>query len=405
MTKKILVLSTYPIKNPQHGGQKRLAAIVNAYIDVGYTVKAVGIFDKAVYKDHTADDISLGISSAVEIRKNPWTGDIVCGRAIIDDPHVKEAMKKHLIEFAPNAIHLEQPFVYLGLEPLLLELGLSPTIIYGSQNVEAPMKREILESQYEPESEIYNTVKLIGECERRLVKQCDLLTACTKSDLETYWKMGADKKKTVLSQNGIDRLHTTEGDKHHWENIYKKNGIVTKILFIASAHPPSITGFIQMIGKGLGFLAPHQRMMIAGSVSDYFKNIFNTKNLDIGDATFWIRAVPCGRLSESSLGALIESCDVLVLPITEGGGSNLKTAEAIMANKKVVATSHALRSFEWAAKLPNIWIADTQDEFVAAIRQAIDTEIIPRTKLEEKKAEQVLWVNQLAEFRERIKKI
>lgn len=405
MTKKVLVLSTYPVKNPQHGGQKRLAAMVDAYTEAGYKVKAVGIFDKAVYKDHTTDDISLGISSAVKIRRSPWTGDIVCGKAIIDDPHVKDAMIKHLVEFAPHIIHLEQPFVFLGLEPLLSELGLSPIIVYGSQNVEGPMKREILESQYEPESEIHDIVNLIDECERRLVKRCDLLTACTKSDLEVYWKMGADKKKTVLSQNGIDRIHTTENDKHHWENIYNKNGIVTKILFIASAHPPSITGFVDMIGKGLGFLAPHQRMMIAGSVSDYFRSVFDEKNLDIGDATFWIRAVPCGRLSETSLGALIEGSDVIVLPITEGGGSNLKTAEAIMANKKVVATSHALRSFEWAAELPNLWVADTQDAFVTAIQRAIDAKTVARTKLEEKKAEQVLWVNQLAEFRERIQKI
>lgn len=405
MRKKVLVVSTYPIKEPQHGGQKRLSAMVDAYVKVGYTVKSVGVFDKAVYKDHTSDDISLGIASAVKIRKSPWTGDIVCGRAIIDDPHVKEAMTRQLVEFAPDIIHMEQPFVYLGLEPLLAELGLSPSIIYGSQNVEGPMKREILESQHEPESEIREIVKLIDECERRLVKRCDLLTACTTSDLAVYWSMGANKKKTVLSQNGINRSYTTESDKRHWENVYKKNGIVTKVLFIASAHPPSITGFVDMIGKGLGFLAPHQRMMIAGSVSDYFRSVFDSGNLDIGDSTFWIRAVPCGRLSEASLGALIESCDVIVLPITEGGGSNLKTAEAIIANKKVVATSHALRSFEWAAKLPNIWVADTQDEFVAAIQQAIDARIVKRTKAEAAKAEQVLWENQLAEFRERIKKL
>src|SRR5436189_111416 len=115
---KILLLSTYPIKNPKHGGQKRTSAIVEAY-------------------------------------KKKFTS-------------VKQQMTILLKSFTPDIIHIEQPFPYLGLQPLLEELNLKPKLVFGSQNIEAPMKREILESAGVPETEIKGAETLIKELEHSL---------------------------------------------------------------------------------------------------------------------------------------------------------------------------------------------------------------------------------------------
>lgn len=400
--KKVLLLSTYPISNPQHGGQKRLRAIYDAYNDNDFTVKAVGIFDQKVYKDHSKDDISLGVKSSTKAKSNPWTGDIISGSAIYNDASVKKAIIRLMNNFKPDIIHVEQPFIYIGLKPLLDELNISPFLIYGSQNLEGPMKREILEGQYLPRSEVDEAVNETERCEYEIVKDCSLLVACTDSDRLAYIKMGAKKEKIVLAQNGIEASHTNDEDIRYWERIMKKHGIEQTFLFIASAHPPSITGFVDAIGKGLGFLKTHQRILIAGSVSDYFKESFNENNLNPYDVTFWLRAYACGRLSESRLGALLKVSDVILLPITEGGGSNLKTAEALIADKKIVTTSHALRSFEWAADLPNIWIADDQESFRKAMVAALDAPKKKRSQKQMEKVQSVLWTNQLREFKERI---
>jgi hypothetical protein len=60
----------------------------------------------------------------------------------------------------------------------------------------------------------------------------------------------------------------------------------------------------------------------------------------------WARVFNWDRVSEKTLSALIEEASCVLLPMTSGGGSNLKTAEAMLAGKRVVATPIALRGFD-----------------------------------------------------------
>ncbi len=107
-------------------------------------------------------------------------------------------------------------------------------------------------------------------------------------------------------------------------------------------------------------------------------------------------------MSEESLGALLKIADIILLPITEGGGSNLKTAEALIANKKIVATPHALRSFEWAEDLPNIRIAKTKKQFTAAILDSLRTDFVERSPRQSELVKQVLWTNQLKQLQAKV---
>jgi len=93
----------------------------------------------------------------------------------------------------------------------------------------------------------------------------------------------------------------------------------------------------------------------------------------------------------------------MLLPITEGGGSNLKTAEAILANKKVVTTSHALRSFEWFKDFPNVWVADTKQKFQDSITKAIKTPFVERTAAQKKQTQKVKWESCLADLIKEVK--
>jgi hypothetical protein len=394
--KRILLLSTYPIKTPQHGGQKRTRAIYEAYKEAFAEVRHSAVFFRGFYADHDEDDIPLGSTGERLVMQSPLTGDIVSGEAIYHDPAVKKKMTALIQELKPNIIHIEQPFPYLGLKPLLEELGLKPRIVFGSQNIEAPMKREILESAGVPAAEVDQAVQTIAELDRDLSKASDLLVACTEADLLEHVRMGADK--TVLAHNGIAPITTNDSAKDHWHKQFQRLGVKRTVLFVGSAHPPNWTGYLEMVGKGLGFVPADSRIVIAGSISDYFEREIKSETPDIEDATFWLRAFSAGRLSEERLGALIEQCDVMLLPITEGGGSNLKTAEAILANKKVVATSHALRSFEWFKDFPNVWVANNQKDFQKGIREALEAPFYNRTAEQTRQARQVRWDNCLADM-------
>src|SRR5258708_1808977 len=105
INKSVLVVGTYPIKNAQHGGQKRLEAIVKAYERTFNRVQYVGVFYKGFYKDYTQLDIPLGVASEAAIQSSPYTGDIVCGEAIFADDNVRRRMTEHLQALQPDIIH------------------------------------------------------------------------------------------------------------------------------------------------------------------------------------------------------------------------------------------------------------------------------------------------------------
>jgi hypothetical protein len=400
--KNILIIGTYPIKKPAHGGQKRLDAIYRIYKKNFVNVRYSAVFYQGFYSDYSSFDIPLSSQSELAVRQSPLTGDMVCGRAIYEDKIVKQKFSDMLLQFKPDIIHIEQPYPYLGLKKLLKELDIKPKLIFGSQNIEGPMKAEMLEGYKVEKNTIAHIAQQITDVEIELSQDCDLLVACTRADLEAHKAMGA--VKLVLAPNGVDSINAPEAAIKLWEKRFAKHNINRQILFVGSAHPPNWFGFLKMVGKGLGFVPYDTRIVIAGSVSDIFTSEIK-KDVDIQDATFWLRAFSAGRLSEDSLSALLSLADVIMLPITEGGGSNLKTAEAIIANKKVVATSHALRSFEWFRDFPNVWVADTQKDFQEALVKALDTPAQKRNAKQESQAEQVLWEHCMAELMKEAKKV
>ncbi len=80
------------------------------------------------------------------------------------------------------------------------------------------------------------------------------------------------------------------------------------------------------------------------------------------------RTVFLGEVSRLALECLISNASGMLLPITFGGGSNLKTAEALSSGLPIVGTSIAFRGFEEYRDLPRVTIADTPEEFSNAVR-------------------------------------
>jgi glycosyltransferase involved in cell wall biosynthesis len=77
------------------------------------------------------------------------------------------------------------------------------------------------------------------------------------------------------------------------------------------------------------------------------------------------------QVTDCELWAIKHSCHGVVLPIRSGGGSNLKTAEALALGKWVVATSTSLRGFKQFSDADGVIIADDPAEFRHAIRQVL----------------------------------
>lgn len=393
--KKILLLSTYPIVQAQTGGPLRVKALYESYRKHFSSVKHVGVFSKYHQPDNYAPtDIPVKGALAEATRLAPNTSDYLIGVGIEKDQTLHDEVVKMLLDYRPDVIEIEQVFPYIGLRTILKELPFRPKLVHSSHNVEYLMKREILENLDHDQTEIESIVASIKEAEEAICAAADLVTAVTKDDGQAAIAMGATNY--ILARNGVNLLTTSDQDKQYWRKYLEAHSIDTFAVFIGSAHPPNMKGFLTMVGTGMGFLPKGHAIILAGSVGD---NVMGGLKADsAADVTCHRRLFSVGRQSTTRLHSLIELASAILLPITEGGGSNLKTAEALVSLKPIVATSKALRSFEEYRQFPTIILADSPATFRQSIRQALDVPSPALSRQEVELTEQLYWDNTLRDL-------
>ncbi|MEO7756832.1 MAG: FkbM family methyltransferase, partial [Dokdonella sp.] len=98
-----------------------------------------------------------------------------------------------------------------------------------------------------------------------------------------------------------------------------------------------------------------------------------------------------GEMERDDLVALLGGATVVLLPITTGGGSNLKTAEAIYSGRRVLATPHALRGYGDATRWPTIAIADTPAAFRRKLRALLDDDPLVLPADYERMRSEITW--------------
>jgi hypothetical protein len=387
INKKLLIVAPYPIAKPIHGGQKRAKAIFEFYKTIFTEVRYIGVFHRGQYPDWGKDDILLGQADLIKkIDENPHASELVSGKAIDNDIHVRSFMAKFLMDKRPDLIHIEQPYPYLGLKPLLAELTMEPKLIFGSQNTEYTMKDSIFKGLKLDKRLRESLVLSIKQLEQDLSRSADLVIAVNDRDAKVHKEMGASN--CLVVPNGIEKRRPTEDALKHWEQYKSNKKIKNVITFVSGGHPPNWQGFLDTVGTDTSFIPKNSKILIAGGVSDYFKNEFSDRNKF---SKFWLGVEPIGAISEDRLGALLSTSDVVLLPIKSGGGSNLKTAEAILSRKKIVATKYAIRGFEPYKDLPNIYVADSNQEYNRLIIKTLNTPYTQPSAKEVKLSERVQW--------------
>lgn len=400
IAKKILIIAPYPIIKAQHGGQKRAKAMYDLYRNTFAEARFVGVFHRGQYPEWGPDDLPLGDPEIIaRVDAQPYASELIAGEAIDKDIHVRSYIAKLLMEYKPDIIHLEQPFAYIGLKTLLAELNLRPLLVFGSQNIEYPLKARIARELRVAEDISDALVEQTKDLEIRLSREADLVVAVNNEDAVSHREMGA--KKCIVATNGIEKTKAKKIELTYWEKYKQTNRLTTLLTFVGSGHPPNWEGFLKMIGSNTSFMPSGSRIVIAGGVGDYFKNEFKNKTKY---ASFWKSVDVVGKLEEERLAALIKSSDIILLPITTERGSNLKTAEAILSRKKIVATNSTFHGFESFMHLPNIYIGDAQQEFKEAIVKAIRTTYVEPTEADIQLSEKVQWEYSLESIIPAIKK-
>ena len=389
---RVLAMGVYPIARPRYGGPKRSRAVVEALRASFRNVAYVAVYPRSGSALAGPADVAVSPDTQDRIARYPYLADVVCGDAIYSDPKVKSRISRFITRFEPNVIVLEQVYPFLGLRPLLKELGLQPALAYNAQNVEHEMKSKMYESLASGSALALHVLRRIERAEKDLVRESLLVAAVTEQDAESLRAMGA--RKVILAPNGTSPLQPSRRSIQRHQDFLLSRRLRATLVFASSAHQPNWRGFLDMVGTRVGFIPSDTRVLLCGGVSELART--RVAERDVENVTFWQRVIALGQLADEDLAAALLSAHAVLLPITQGGGSNLKTAEALASGRRIVATSFAFRGYEQFATFPGVAIADSPDAFRGAMLEAITEPAPKRLPSEEERIEQFYWPARLS---------
>ena len=255
---KILTLCTYPIKNPKHGGQLRVRNIVDTYRTWGHSVEVVGVLGSEHYDSEEGFLDFPGTDQLSRAFPNPFLmEDYALGQLYATDDALYRSLSG-LIQDLPDVIHVEQPWLFAFAARYKAEHAPTAKLLYGSQNSEWPLKKEILTTCVGDEAARHG-VSLIEEVELRAIHEADAVVCVSEND--EAWIKSHTVKQVALAPNGVRAWQPTENGRK--EAAALTNGYAYA-LYCASAHPPNMTGFFDMFSGGFGSLKPDEKLVVAG---------------------------------------------------------------------------------------------------------------------------------------------
>lgn len=394
---RVLVLGSYPTARPIHGGQIRLAEVVAAYRARGYDVRQANAWpDSRLYRlrlsrlpASAGDALDLPLPTEALAshrgRRAPFIEDLASGDLVAADERRLAAIEAHCAG-PVHWVHVEQPWLLPVALRLRERAALGPfRLVYGSQNIEHELKREIFR-QYRVDGDAL--VDAIEALERQAAQRADLVAAVTHGDAR--WLARWSRCPPLLAPNGVRAWKSRPAAVARWRT---RLGDEPFALYVASAHPPNVVGFCESFGESLAALSPTQRIVLAGSVTEHVV------------ASEWFRrwgplnerrTIALGVLDAADLDALKDLAHAFVVPVTRGGGSNLKMAEALHAARNVVATPFAMRGYEHLANLPGLVVAEPGAAFARAVHWSLTRPAPPADADSLARRDTLAWSNTLA---------
>lgn len=365
-----LLLAPYPIRKPRHGGQLRTSAICRSLTENGFDMLPIGIYQAEAYKHDElgTHDVAFPPHSPFRLYKGrniPELSDFMMTAFASEDVQAYKQIAQG-IHAQVDAIVVEQPWFFPLAKRLQKELAAcrDALIIFSSQNIEAPMKRQVLEG---PDRVTTEAIEEISRLEQIAAREADLCVAVTEEDAQVLREYGSET--VLVAPNGIAPWSADPERLEFWRPRLPQ---CPWPLFVASAHPPNYTGFINSVGSALACIPPGSKLVIAGGVGPHLERVLSNSPWGSLNTS---RIQVLGVLDDADLAAVKQLAHAFLLPIGAGGGSNIKTAEALYSGKPVICTSTALRGFEQYRQLPGVVVADSPKAFQQAIRTTLQGDL------------------------------
>jgi glycosyltransferase involved in cell wall biosynthesis len=319
----------------------------------------------------------------------PFLSDLSSGIFAAESPAAYAHFCNLLARLNPDLIQLEHPFMWPLVKRMRHEGRLDGIqIIYSSHNWEGPLKESILLRAGVPSSKAAAVRAEIEAMEAELVSAAAVVIAVSPADAEIYRGLTTEPK-VFVAPNGTSRPPAEIVGQGHKATVVRKNVDGKFMFFVGSAYPPNIEGFQRLVAEGgFYFLPPEKAVVVCGGASEGIFNTGEYQRFILGNSE---RVQFLSNLDDADLWAFKDAAHLFLLPIEFGGGTNLKSAEAIASGKWVIATSNALRGRDEFMDAPGIIVANTQAAFREAMIKVMASPPLKLTAKERMAREQVYW--------------
>ncbi|HEB88693.1 MAG TPA: glycosyltransferase, partial [Deltaproteobacteria bacterium] len=295
---------------------------------------------------------------------------------------------------AAHIVHFEHPFAYPFFEDRLV----GKRIVYSSHNIESLTlldyfgsdgarrfgKGRLAEGPLSGEAR--RLLARMARVEAILVRRSDLVLACTEEDARHYREIGA--REVCVAPNGATPVPKA-GVRSETVPPFERHA-----LFVSSDWRPNAAALVRFCGDL--DLPAGRGLVCAGTIGDSTHPGF--ERLRANASISFV-----GPVDASRLAALVRGARTLIVPAQDSaGGSNIKTAEALLSGKPVVMTPAALRGYEAFSDSPGVRVRETPAGFQKQI--AADLEDGERTHLRPG-VEALAWPRALAPAREALRRL
>lgn len=365
MAIRVLQISPFPATDtPDTGGTIRIAETAEAYRRAGCLVDQCCIVTKA---RHLKNDLDL-LLPWIDRFWRPYIGkpkNIGPIRQLWSTLRSEKLLNQltSKIAHAYDIVHIEHPWsIQLAKGVCKHAANGNSILVYGSHNIENQFYEQLWRKNGSWNANAEAILKQIRDAEINCARNADVIWAVSESDAKILSGWGSSN--VILAPNGCRQLPNPTPLPSLPQRPY--------VIFVGGNFPPNRDGFATWVGTSLKYLPTGTSIVAAGMVGDLLcANGNYHEDLEEG------RFINYGKTDQQLLDQLILHAHAVILPVTQGGGTNLKTAEALCAQRPIISTKNGMRGFpEWESG-EQVHVCESPKEFQEAIRIKLKLEYQP----------------------------
>lgn len=238
-------------------------------------------------------------------------------------------------------------------------------IIYSAHNVEHQLYRDIWMQAGHWNAAAKRIQRDILSAEQECAQTADLIWTVSEHDASIYRDLGA--KRVIVVPNGCRDLPPPQ--------VLPEIPSLPYLLFIGGDYAPNIDGFLTWLGDEFKFLPSDTCLAIAGTAGNRLAS-----NSKIAEAVHRRQLINFGRTSQKILDQLVLHAHGILVPMGVGGGTNLKTAEALCSKRPILTSPFGIRGYEDWKNANGVYISDTPENFQRSARIILEQPFVDHCK-------------------------